>query len=259
MTGGPVPSLWLTASRTLNIAHQGASAAAPSNTLAAFRRAAELGADGIELDVHLSADGVPVVIHDFTVDRTTDGTGRVADLTLAALKELDAGSWFDPAYAGEQIPTLREVFETVGPHLLINVELKALPVSRDGLERAVVELVEAHHLADRVLLSSFNPFAIRQVRRASPHLPIGLLYAATPLFRLTRVLAGLMRSLRPEAMHPQWSVVDPATVHRVHARGQRLIAWTVDEPHSMQQLARWGVDGIITNRPDRLLEVLEAR
>ena len=259
MTGGSVPSLWLTACRTLNIAHQGASAAAPSNTLAAFRRAAELGADGIELDVHFSADGVPVVIHDFTVDRTTDGTGRVAELTLATLKELDAGSWFDPAFAGEQIPTLAEVFETVGPHLLINVELKALPTGKDGLEQAVVDLVEAHHLADRVLLSSFNPFAIRQVRRLSPHLPIGLLYADTPLLRLARVLAGLMRSLHPEAMHPHWSVVDPAAVRRVHARGQRLIVWTVDDPDHMQQLARWGVDGIITNRPDRLLKVLEAK
>ncbi len=249
-------SLWLTADRVLNIAHQGANELAPANTLPAFLKAAELGADGVELDAHLSADGVVVVLHDFTVDRTTDGSGRVTELPLAALKELDAGSWFDPAFAGERIPTLEEVFAAVGDRLLIDVELKVLPRQNDGLEAAVVRLVERHGLADRVLLSSFNPLALRRVRRLAPHLPIGFLYRATPLFRLARFLAWLMRGLRPEFFNLHGPLVRPADVRRAHARGQRLIAWTVDEPERMRELVAWGVDGIITNRPDRLQEVL---
>lgn len=248
-------SLWLTADHILNIAHQGANKLAPANTIPAFLKAAELGADGVELDAHLSADGVPVVIHDSTVDRTTDGSGRVADLPLAALKELDAGSWFDPAFAGERIPTLEEVFATVGDRLLINVELKVSPREDRGLEAAVVGLVERYGLADRILVSSFNPLALRRVRRLAPHLPLGFLYYPAPLFRLARFLAWLMRDLRPEFSNLYGPLIRPAIVRRTHARGQRLIAWTVDEVDAMRQLVTWGVDGIITNRPDRLLNL----
>lgn len=182
-------SLWLSSERILNVAHQGASAVAPPNTLAAFRKAAELGADGVELDVHLSADGAAVVIHDFTVDRTSDGRGRVADLPLAALKELDAGSWFDPRYASEPIPTLNEVFEAVGRELMINIELKLLPRGGRGLAAEVVSLVKRHGLANRVLISSFNLSALRRVRRLEPQLPLGLLYGPAPLSWLARALA----------------------------------------------------------------------
>ena len=249
-----MPSLWLTSDRTLNIAHRGASAAAPPNTLAAFRRAADLGADGVELDVHLSADGVPVVIHDFTVDGTTDGTGRVRDLPLAALRELDAGSRFDPAFAGERIPTLEEVFAEVGGRLLINVELKSMPGNDyPGLEEAVAALVRRHGLADRVLVSSFNPFALRRFRRAMPEVPVGFLYETAPLSRAARLAAALVR-LRPQALHPWWGMITPAAVRRAHARGQRVVAWTVDDPAAMARLVEWGVDAIITNYPDRMRE-----
>jgi glycerophosphoryl diester phosphodiesterase len=253
-----VTSLWLTTGRVLNIAHRGASTAAPANTLSAFEKAVELGADGIELDVHLSADGVPVVIHDWTVDATTDGTGRVADLSLAALKELDAGSRFGPAFAGERIPTLEEVFAAVGRPLLVNVELK-VPSGRDrGLEEAVAALVERHGLASRAFVSSFDPHALRRMRRVAPHLPLGFLYSPTPSSCLTRARAGLMRDLRPEAMNPYWMLVRRGTVRRAHARGRRIVPWTVDDEAAMRRLAGWGVDGIITNRPDRLKRALEA-
>ncbi|MGQ9718034.1 MAG: glycerophosphodiester phosphodiesterase [Anaerolineae bacterium] len=249
-------SLWLTADQTLNIAHRGASAVAPPNTLAAFRRAAELGADGIELDVHLSADGVPVVIHDFTVDATTDGTGRVRDLPLAALKELDAGSRFDPAFAGERIPTLEEVFAEVGDHLLINVEVKSMPGNDyPGLEEAVAALVARHGLEERVLVSSFNPLALRRMRRVAPHIPLGFLYETAPLSRAARFLAALMPGLRPEAVHPWWGMITPQTVQRAHARGQRVIAWTVDDPAAIARLVGWRVDAVITNHPEQMGEM----
>lgn len=246
-------SLWLTADRTLNIAHRGASAVAPPNTLAAFRKALELGADGVELDVHLSADGVPVVIHDFTVDGTTDGHGRVRDFSLAALRELDAGSRFAPAFAGERIPTLEEVFAEVGGRLLINVELKSMPGNDyPGLEEKVAALVARHGLADRVLVSSFNPLALRRMRRMAPHLPLGFLYETAPLSRVARLLAALMPGLRPEAVHPWWGIITAETVRRAHARGQRVVAWTVDDPDAIARLMEWGVDAIITNCPDRM-------
>lgn len=251
-----MPSSWLTAQRTLNVGHRGASAEAPANTLAAFERAAALGADGVELDVHLSADGVPVVIHDFAVDATTDGTGQVADLPLAALKELDAGSWFSPAFAGERIPTLDQVFEAVGRRLLINVELKVRGRPAGGLAEAVARRVADHGLADRVLVSSFDPRALQQMRRVPPQLPLGFLTSPLPDAWLARLRLWLMRDLRTEALHPHQRLVREATVRRTHSRGQRIVVWTVDGVDRMEQLAAWGVNAIITNRPDRLHEVL---
>jgi glycerophosphoryl diester phosphodiesterase len=252
-----MPSLWLTARRTLNIGHRGASAAAPANTLAAFEQAAAMGADGVELDVHLSADGVPVVIHDFAVDATTDGSGQVADLPLVALKELDAGAWFDSTFSGERIPTLDEAFETVGQRLLINVELKVHGQPGAALVEAVAARVKCHGLSDRILISSFNPLALQQMRSLSPSLPLGFLTSPLPDSWLARLRLRLMHDLRAEAVHPHWCLVRPAAIRRIHGRGQRIVVWTVDDVDRMRQLVAWGVDGIITNQPDRLRKVLE--
>ncbi len=251
-------SLWLTSGRTLNIAHRGASGVAPANTIAAFEKAAELGADGVELDAHLCADGVPVVIHDFFLQSTTNGTGPVAAQPLAALAELDAGSWFDPSFAGERIPTLAQVFESVGQRLLINVELKSQSREDRGLERAVIDLVERYKMSDRVLISSFDPYALRRVRSLAPHLPLGLLYSPLPSSWLGRVRAWRMRTLHPDTINPHWALLRPATIRRAHARGRRVVTWTVDQVEVMRRLCLWKVDGIITNHPDRLRAVLEA-
>lgn len=254
--GPAMVSLWLTSESTLNIGHRGASGSAPANTLAAFEAALHAGADGIELDVHLSADGVPVVIHDFVVDHTTDGTGRVADLPLAALRELDAGSWFDPCFAGERIPTLDEVVAAVGQRLLLNVEIKSLTRHNQQLAAAVVESVIHHGLAERVLISSFNPYALRDVHRQAPHLPLGLLYDGLPASWLARARAWSMRELTLQAVHPHHSLIRRGAVRRAHRRGRRMVAWTVDDAGRMRTLVGRGVDGIITNHPDRLRRVL---
>ncbi len=241
--------------QTLNIAHRGASAAAPPNTLAAFEKAAELGADGIEFDVHLSADGVPVVIHDATVDATTDGSGRVPEMTLAQLKQLDAGSYFDPAFAGERIPTLEEVLETMGNRLLLNVELKSTSLYDDGLERAIVAQIKRRKLDERVLFSSFNPFSLRRVKRIAPHIPVGLLYVPSlplPLYQI--LLAALVPH---EACHPGYTTVGARYVAWARRRGYRVNVWTVDDPDEMRRLIGLGVDGIITNVPNVLRHVLE--
>ncbi len=242
---------------TLNIAHRGASAAAPPNTLAAFEKAVELGADGIEFDVHLSADGVPVIIHNFTVDDTTDGSGRVADMTLAQLKQLDAGSYFDPAFAGERIPTLEEVLEAMGRRLLLNIELKTTGLRDNGLAQAVVAQIEQHGLGDSVLFSSFNPFSLRRVKRIAPHIPVGLLYAPDLPLPLHR--AWLAPMVPHEARHPKHTMVDAHYMAWAQRRGYRVNTWTVDDPDEMRRLIGLGVDGIITNVPDVLRSVLESQ
>ena len=198
----PVESFYL--DRPLNFAHRGASYEAPENTLAAFLLAAELGADGIEFDVQLSADGQAVVIHDFNLEKTTDGQGPVALKTLDELKELDAGAWFDPIFAGQRIPTLQEVIDAVGQRLLLNVELKTFSLRDDGLAAAVVRTIEDHHLLDRVIVSSFNPLAVRRVKQLNPRISSWLALCAThPLLVAQAVAAfpGPGRCLAPTPQH----------------------------------------------------------
>ena len=243
---------WLIArNKPLNIGHRGASAAAPQNTLAAFRKAVEFGADGVELDVHLSADSHVVVIHDFSLDKTTNGTGRVADKTLAELEALDAGSKFSPQFAGERIPTLAQVFEALGGKLLVNVELKSLGGGGSGaLAAAVLEIVRKYGMDKRVLFSSFDPFALRAIKRLAPEIPAGLLYAPDLPIYLRR--AWLAPLLPHEARNPHFSMVTDATMKWYKSHGLRVNTWTVDDPAEMKRLIALGVDGIITNKPDVL-------
>ena len=242
--------------RPLNFAHQGVSHEAPANTLPAFLLAADMGADGIEFDVQLTRDGEVVVIHDFTLDATTNGSGPVSDHTLAELKMLDAGGWFDPDFAGEQIPTLQEVIDAVAGRLLFNIEIKIASLRDPGLVEAVVRLVEENGLLERVVVSSFNPASLWRVRRRNPAIPIGLLYAPDmpPVLRQ----AWLRHVVRPNAMHPYYTTLSPAYVRWARRCGYQINTWTVDDPGDMWRLVRMGVDVVITNRPDVLALVLKA-
>jgi glycerophosphoryl diester phosphodiesterase len=242
--------------RPLNFAHRGASYEAPENTLAAFLLATELGADGVELDVQLTKDGELVIIHDLTLETTTDGSGLVRDKTLAELKQLDAGSRFDPSFAGAQIPTLQEVIDVVGHKLLLNIELKTSSWRDDGLAAAVVRTIEESRLWGRVVLSSFSLMAVRRVKQLNPWIPVGLLYS--PDQGIPWRKAWLRRWVRPDALHPYYSIADAAYVRWAKQHGYRVHIWTVDQPGDMWQLMRRGVDMIITNRPDVLRQVLMA-
>jgi glycerophosphoryl diester phosphodiesterase len=244
----------------LNVAHRGASREAPENTLAAFRRAVELGADGIELDVHLSKDRELVVIHDLTLEATTDGRGFVRDHTLAELKKLDAGSWFGPAFSGERIPRLEEVIDAFGQQLLLNLELKAserADGSGEELSDAVVHLIDRYCLWDRVLVSSFSQRIVEQVKRRCPRIPTGLLYDSASLQTLHAALA--LRRISCDALHPHDRLVDEGYMRWARQLGYRVIVWTVDEPARMQALIGLGVDAIITNRPETLDRVLGSK
>ena len=239
----------------LNVGHRGTMASAPQNTLAAFRKAVEVGADGVELDVQLSRDGAVVVIHDFIVDGTTDGTGRVVQKTLAELKALDTGIKFAPEFAGERIPTLAEVFNLLEGKLLVNVELEAPGRSRDtSLVAPVLKVVREHGMGKRVLFSSFNPYVLRAMKKLAPDIPIGLLYApASPIY----ARHAWLDPFEPhEARHPHYSMLTGPIIGWYHSRGLRVNTWTVNEPDEMRRFIEAGVDGVITNKPDLLRDVL---
>lgn len=234
----------------LNLAHRGASAYAPENTLAAFNLAAEMGADGIELDVVLTRDSEIVVIHDETVDRTTDGSGHVSDFTLAQIKRLDAGSKFDARFADERVPMLKEVIETVGDRLLLNVELKPRMNFGGNLEDKVVDLILRCGLSDRIMVSSFNPFALRRVKRNAPQIVCGLLYhPSQPLFLRRAWLARLVPGL--EAHHPYYEMINLGSVRN----GRRVGVWVVNDEAEMRRMIDLGVYAIMTDRPDVLERV----
>ncbi|MBI3242860.1 MAG: glycerophosphodiester phosphodiesterase [Chloroflexi bacterium] len=239
------------------IAHRGASAAAPENTLAAFNLAVDLKADAVELDVKLTKDRVPIIMHDPTVDRTTDGTGKVADLTLADLKKLDAGVKKDPKFAGERIPTLAEVFEAVAAtrSVWINVELTNYTARGDGLEAAVVALIQKMNLGRRVLLSSFDPFAIRNVKRLDPSLPVAQLTShKMPIYLRDAWLAPFICH---EARHPDYVQLKQKGVAYYKRRGYRVNVWTTNDPADLRDFARQGVDGLITDAPDAARRAVE--
>ncbi len=235
------------------IAHRGANRRAPENTLAAFRRAFELGADAIELDVMLSRDRVPVVIHDARVERTTDGTGFVRDLTWDELQRLDAGNWFGSTFRGTRVPNLEAVLEEVRGRGWINIELKNYDARGDGLEGVVTALVRRMRLERDVLLSSFNPLSLREAARLAPELPRALLtMRALPVYLRQGWFAFMAR---PHAYNLELDQADAKSVRAAHTRGARACVWTVNDPGVARRLQDAGVDGIITDEPDVILAV----
>jgi glycerophosphoryl diester phosphodiesterase len=240
-------------SQPVIIAHRGASAHAPENTLAAFELALAQNADAIELDVKLSADGQVVVIHDTTVERTTGSLGRVRDLSLAQLRSLDAGSFFSPKYSGEKIPTLEEVFEAMGRRTFINVELTNYNTPRDPLVETVCMLVKKFNLQKNVMFSSFLALNLSKARAYLPGVPRGLLAFNGFLGAWARSF-GFMFG-RYQALHPNSNDVTPEQVQRVHRLKRRIHVWTVNAAEEMRRLFDWGVDAIFTDDPQLAVQV----
>jgi glycerophosphoryl diester phosphodiesterase len=227
-------------------AHRGASTCAPENTLASFQMAFDQGARLIEFDVKLSVDKQVVVIHDQTVDRTTNGKGKVNQLTLSMLKRLDAGSWFDEKFRGETIPTLDEVFNIFGKKHYLNVELTNYASPFDKLVDKVTGLVRKHGLENRVLFSSFFPTNLIRAHRLLPDVPCGQLILKGRSGWWERAWSRL---IDVQAVHPYTSDVTGDSVAHAHNRGRLVHVWTVNDPTDMQRLRNLKVDGIFTDDP----------
>ncbi len=231
----------------LVIGHRGASGERPENTLSAFERAADLGAPWVELDVQLTRDNQPVVIHDPTLDRTTSGRGRVRDHTLAEIEQLDAGSWFDPAYAGERIPTLSAVLAWARRRGVgVDVEIKNGPVFYNGIVEQVLTAIEATGTADQVLVTSFDHPAIAHLRQLDTTIATGLLYAARPLDPV-----GLAQAAGADVVLPQLAYVVAHDVQAVHAADLGYATWATSDPALLASLAARGVDAVATDHPTR--------
>jgi glycerophosphoryl diester phosphodiesterase len=237
------------------LGHRGASAVAPENTLVAFRRALELGADGFEFDVTLTRDRVPIIIHDDTLDRTTTGKGNVKDFTLEELERLDAGGWKGAEYRGEKMPTLAEVIDLVAPlrpRPILNIELKASSLMSDGVEMATLDVLFEKKYFDNIIISSFNPMTLMRMRLIAPRIPRGLLYASDQPVHLRR--AWLRPLIKPAAMHPYYRMIDERMMSWAKRKNLQVNTWTVDEPEVADKLRGWGVNAIITNDVEKLLE-----
>ena len=239
------------------IAHRGFSGAAPENTLVAFKRAMEVGSDMIELDVRLSKDGQVVVIHDDVLNRTTNGAGKVSDYTLEQLKQLDAGAWFGAQFAGERIPTLQEVLELARGRILLNIEIKSGDLGRydikDLAQRALQE-VERAGMENQVLFCSFDPQALQWVQEKNPRAPTALILNKKWDFP-HEVTGGKNFTL----LSVRKSVLTPSNLSRAKQKGLKVYVWTLNTEDEMEEFVKLGVDGIITNYPDRLIKILQKR
>jgi glycerophosphoryl diester phosphodiesterase len=236
------------------IAHRGASGHAPENTMAAFRRAAELGARFIETDLQITRDARVIAMHDFTLDRTTNGKGQVHLLTLEEIRALNAGAWFKDSgtesFSGERVPTLGEILDFAEKQdLIFYLEIKSGPAW--GVEHAVVAALRDQNASARVVILSFDPTALDTVHRLDSTLMTGFLCEHPSNDLVERTVRAGARQLVAGG-----DLITPEVVEKAHHAGLQVVAWTINEPEQMRRLIATGVDGIITDYPDRLLGIL---
>jgi glycerophosphoryl diester phosphodiesterase len=226
--------------------HRGNPAEHPENTLASFRSAIELGVDMVECDVHLSADGELIVIHDHSLDRTTDGKGLVAQRTLAELRALDAGG-------GERLPLLSEVCELARDRVGLCVEIKQIPIPYPGLEEKLLACLREQGMVEQTAVISFHHAAIKRLKEREPALGVGVIEGARPIDP-----AGLMRSAHADIYSPHWGAMDPPLVEEIHAAGGVVGVWTVDDAAAVAWCQACRPDSVFTNRPREILPALRA-
>lgn len=238
--------------RPLVWAHRGASGYAPENTLPAFQKAIEMGANGIELDVQMTKDGELVVCHDETINRTSNGSGWIKDKTLAELKVLDF-SCGQKDFAGVTIPTMREVFELLATaDMIINIELKTGILFYPGMAEKLLELTSECGFSDRVIYSSFNHYTVKYIHEVAPEAKLGFLYADGTIEMPSYALKHGVQALHPALYNIQF----PGLIDECHQKGLSVNVWTVNEEEHLELCCRAGVDAIITNYPDRAFEVI---
>ena len=233
--------------------HRGASGHAPENTLPAFKMAADMGADGIELDIQQTRDGVIVVCHDETIDRTSSGAGWLRDFTFEGLRKLDFSNG-NAAYEGVQIPSMEEVFDLLAPTgLTINIEIKTGIVFYEGIEEKILELTRRKGWEDRVIYSSFNHYTVRRIKELDPGAKVGLLYGDGPVD-----MPGYGKKLGADALHPAlYNLQYPDFMEDSRKYGLDVNVWTVNSKEHLEWCRRLGVNAVITNYPAKARALYE--
>lgn len=235
------------------IAHRGSSKLAPENTMFAFKLAARLGADGIETDVQLTKDNVPVLIHDEHVKRTTNGSGYIKDFTFKQLKELDAGSWFSKKFAGSTIPSLDEFLKWIKDKpLCLNIELKNNKIDYKNLETIVIERLKFHQLEHRTTISTFSPKSVKRLHSLQSAMEIAFLTS-----KQHRDLVQFAKDLGANALHVKYRLLHPRLVEECRKENMAIRVYTINKPPRMKRSYALGCDGIFTDVPHIALECRE--
>ena len=240
--------------KSLVIAHRGANKYAPQNTLAAFKKAYELGCDGFETDVHITKDGKVVICHNYTIDETSTGKGKVADMTLDELKGYDFGSYYSKKFEGTKIPTLDEFLSFVETTdiSVLNIEIKSPKEAETAIVKETIKAVKGHNLFDRLLISSFDPKLLIEAKMIDSKCKTGFLYSpkSPTLLQMAWRQLRFTKSIGCDAVHPHHVFVNKKFVEDAHNMGIKVNPWTVDGVFTIDRLLKIGCDGIITDLPD---------
>ena len=220
--------------------------------MAAFEIALKMGADYIEVDVHLSKDGIPVVIHDSSLERTTDGKGKVKDKTLEELKKLDAGSWFSEEFKEERIPTLEEVLNFSSGRIGVVIEIKSGSDLSDGIEEKIVKLIREKDMAEEVIVISFNYDRLKKINDIDSDIDTGFLYGGEVPDLFEKALEGGI-----DYISPAWQGADESLIKEAHSNNLKVSLWTINDPEVMKQFINLKADAITTDRPDLLIKELK--
>ena len=235
--------------RPLVVGHRGYRARYPENTLVSFQAAVDAGVQMVELDIHLTSDDALIVIHDDRLDRTTTGTGPVCRHSLAELKKLDAGSWFDARFTGEPIPTLAEVLRVLNGRVLVNIEIKSTagksPCKPGQIEKVLLDLLKRENAFSTVLVSSFDPEIIKTIHRLNAALPIALISKTAHGEKTVR----FCQELDVFSFHPNFRCLTPGLITGLHDAGIHVFPYTVNTESDFEHMIQLNVDGVITDDP----------
>jgi glycerophosphoryl diester phosphodiesterase len=238
---------------SLNYAHRGASGYYPENTMLAFQKAIEMGCEGIETDVQLTKDGVLVICHDELLDRTTDGKGLIAETNYSDIAKLDAAKLWGGKFADVRVPTLEELLAYIkDKNIMINLELKNSIIDYKNLEQLVIDMLYKYELEEKVIISSFNHYSILRCKAIDNKLKLGLLYDCC-IYEPGKYASELGVC----AVHPSFYSLNEEVVKEIRSHNLMINTWTVNDEKYMHLLAKLGIDGIITNYPDRLKKVIQ--
>lgn len=241
------------------ISHRGANKYAPQNTLPAFKKSIQLLADGVETDVHMTKDGVPVICHNYTINDTSNGMGTIASYTLEDLKKFDFGAYYSSTFRGTEIPTLDEFLELIASSdiEIMNIELKKPRANETDIVKKTIAAVKAHGLFDRLLISSFSSTLLTEAKKLDPRCKTGYLYSPNNFYSPFQLLnpIGFAKKIGADALHPMDIYVGPLYVKMAHAQGIKVNVWTVNSDFAIKRLIKCGVDGIITDCPDKVWQI----